>query len=73
MCDVMGKLTLLLSFQRAEKSYRKNKFKNNSVVEFPGDSAGLGSDVVMAVARVTAVVWVLSLALELSHGMGVAK
>ena len=41
--------------------------------EFPGGSAGSGSDIVTAVALVTALVWVRSLAQELLHAVGTAK
>ena len=41
--------------------------------EFPCDSAGEGSSVVIAVAWATTVAWVLSLAQELPHAMGASK
>ena len=42
-------------------------------MEFSGGTAGYGSIIVTAVARVTAVVWVCSLAQELPHAVGMAK
>ena len=41
--------------------------------EFPGASVGSGSGVVTAVAQVTAVAWVRSLAQEFPHGTVMAK
>ena len=41
--------------------------------EFPGSSVGSGTDIVTAVALVTAVARVQPLTWELSHVMGVAK
>ena len=40
------------------------------LLEFPGGSVGEGCGVVMAVAWVTAVVWVQSLAQKLLHAAG---
>ena len=48
-------------------------FKTRYTLEFPGSSAGKGSDIVTAVARVTAMVRVRSLPPELLHAMGTAK
>ena len=42
-------------------------------MEFSGGTVGYGSIIVTAVARVTAVVWVCSLAQELPHAVGMAK
>ena len=42
-------------------------------MEFPGGSAGQGSDVVTAVTLVTSVAWVQSLAQEILHAMGAGK
>jgi len=42
-------------------------------LEFPNGSAGSGSGVVTAMARVTAVVWVRSLAWELTHAASAAE